>query len=161
MAAHRTLTQDQINQMQELMDLGMTRNQARYRVLTPEERAALKQSNAAAALARKAADPHKDLIAGTRVGAWCRSSEFTITQTDVEWPSHCPVTGALLLYHTRGSDDQATLVRIDSNQGYIPGNVVVVSAWVAKRRGHATTDQLRKVVEFFEVCADRVSGGVE
>ena len=60
---------------------------------------------------------------------------FTITYEDLHYPTHCPITGLELTYLTAGGGKgrvrnfhAASLDRIDSNLGYVPGNVRVVSS---------------------------------
>jgi len=55
-------------------------------------------------------------------------TEFNIEYTDLEWPDICPVLGIPIYYTSNTSRwNTPSLDRIDSNLGYIKGNVVVVS----------------------------------
>jgi hypothetical protein len=63
------------------------------------------------------------------------SREFSITWFDLEWPSHCPVLGIKLDYHSKtgiAQENAPSLDRINSSLGYVKGNVHVIS-WRANR----------------------------
>lgn len=84
---------------------------------------------------------------------------FTITEADLlingELPKLCPYLGIKLNYSYRGGaggrhDDAPSIDRIDSSQGYHPGNVVVCSWLANKIKGHGALEQLRSVVKGME-----------
>jgi hypothetical protein len=61
-----------------------------------------------------------------KYNAW----EFTITEDDLDWPTHCPVLSWIELHypgHYRHDPAGASLDRIDREKGYVPGNVRVIS----------------------------------
>ena len=61
-----------------------------------------------------------------------RNIEFAIKPADIRCPEYCPVFGRALHF---GSNDQSndarawvpSIDRIDSDEGYVPGNVLVTS----------------------------------
>ena len=64
-----------------------------------------------------------------------KNFSFTITYEDLDYPTHCPITGLELTYLTAGGGKgrvrnfhAASIDRIDSSLGYVPGNVQVVSS---------------------------------
>ena len=80
---------------------------------------------------------------------------FTITEADLlisgELPRLCPYLGIKLDYSYRGGaggrhDDAPSIDRIDSSQGYHPGNVVVCSWLANKIKGHGSLNQLEQIV---------------
>ena len=53
---------------------------------------------------------------------------FSIVESDVILPTHCPVLGIPLVFSLGGrTDNTPSLDRIDNSQGYVPGNVAVIS----------------------------------
>ena len=60
---------------------------------------------------------------------------FLLEYSDIEYPTHCAVTGLELTYSLcaeedgRGRLNAASIDRIDSSLGYVPGNVRVIS-WI-------------------------------
>lgn len=170
------LTAEQRAEVRELMDLaGLTRVQARYAVLTPEQCVHVKEQVRAADRRRYAENPRAELMKYWACGARHKPNpltgrrdgeiEFTLTEADLDWPSHCPVTGVELHYGGRGGNDDregvrggransASLDRIDNTRGYVPGNVVIVSYWVNTRKGDATPDQLRRIADFYAGAVD-------
>jgi hypothetical protein len=58
---------------------------------------------------------------------------FTIQFGEIEWPTHCPVLGIEIDYFANGRQENSpSLDRINSNLGYVKGNVAVIS-WRANR----------------------------
>lgn len=87
-----------------------------------------------------------------------RGIEFSLTLQDLlPLPTHCPVLGYELVYLV-SRDDQghvlphsASLDRIDSTKGYIPGNVQIIS-WRANRiKADATVEELKSVLTHCEM----------
>lgn len=149
------LTNAQREDLRALMSLeGLTREQARYRVLTPEQRAAFTGQVLAASRARREQDPRGEILKRKAASARHSGVEFSITAADLDWPTHCPVTGVELYYGgdtgRRGARaDAASIDRIDNGLGYVPGNVVIVSYWVNARKGDASPEQLQAIAAFY------------
>jgi hypothetical protein len=71
----------------------------------------------------------EQLVRGARRRAKSLGREFAITASDLSVPLTCPILGIPLDYglkHTPQADSPS-IDRIDSNKGYIPGNVWVIS----------------------------------
>lgn len=69
----------------------------------------------------------------------------TITEEDLELPSHCPVLGRrLVLSEGRqgGRDDSPSLDKIVPELGYVPGNIIVVSQKANRLKNQLSTEQL-------------------
>lgn len=81
-----------------------------------------------------------------------RKWEFTVKFEDIFWPTHCPILGLELLYNSPFDKKQEASVsfdRIDSNKGYIPGNVHIIS-WRANRiKNDGTPEEHRLIYEYF------------
>lgn len=79
--------------------------------------------------------------------------DFDLTISDLyPLPETCPVLGIPLNYGTgsRGAADNAmSLDRIDSNLGYVKGNVVMISQRANRIKNDATVDELRRIYEFY------------
>lgn len=79
-----------------------------------------------------------------------RGLEFNITFFDFpELPTHCPVLGMKLDYFGGDGSNNASIDRIDSNKGYVPGNVHIISWRANMLKSNATVDELRQVYEYF------------
>ena len=99
------------------------------------------------------ANPEKRLHDVARTRAKKRGLEFTIKWTDVVIPDTCPLLGIPLVWDVYGEnwqDDQPSLDRIDSNKGYTPDNVWVVSWRANCIKGNATADELLLVATNME-----------
>jgi hypothetical protein len=73
-------------------------------------------------------NPVKYLLSGARSRARIKGLEFSITENDIHIPTHCPVFGFHIKKSSeRRSFDSPSIDRIDSEIGYVPGNVAVIS----------------------------------
>jgi len=75
--------------------------------------------------------------------------EFTVEFGELEFPTHCPILGLELDYFTENkSENTVSFDRIDSNKGYVSGNVVIIS-WRANRiKNNGTADEHQKIADF-------------
>lgn len=77
--------------------------------------------------------------------------EWTISFGEVVWNTHCPILGIELEYFAEGvQENSPSFDRIDSNLGYIPGNVQVIS-WRANRiKNDGTSEEHRKIADYLD-----------
>ena len=76
---------------------------------------------------RRLRNPLKQLYVGARRRAHDNGIEFSIQESDLSLPERCPCCGKRIVITTkRWSPDTASLDRVDSSKGYIPGNVAVI-----------------------------------
>lgn len=77
--------------------------------------------------------------------------EFTIQPSDITVPDVCPVTG-LTMERNRGKldDNSYSLDRIDSNKGYIPGNVAVISSKANRIKNNFSLEELEKLLTYMK-----------
>jgi hypothetical protein len=97
-------------------------------------------------------DPRNAMLTKARATAKARGLEFTITYTDLDWPTFCPVLGIELAYRGRGErrDDYPSFDRLDPSKGYLPGNVRVIS-WRANRiKWNCTVAELEAVLRYMK-----------
>jgi hypothetical protein len=74
------------------------------------------------------------------------------------WPkdNNCPVFNTPFQIDSKGSRSMnATLDRIIPSEGYIKGNVVVISFKANRIKNDATTEELYKVADFFKLLTSR------
>lgn len=98
--------------------------------------------------------------------AKARGLDFTITEDDLEWPRYCPYLGIELTYHSNNKEDNvASLDRIDSTKGYVPGNVQIVSTLANIMKNDASIPNLvsfaRSVLAIHQGIVVPDSSGVE
>ena len=80
-----------------------------------------------------------------KASAKARGLEFSISEEDLDWPRYCPYLGVELNYQSDDkADNVASLDRIDSTQGYVKGNVQIVSSLSNKMKSDASKDDLVK-----------------
>jgi hypothetical protein len=77
---------------------------------------------------------------------------FTIDKQDISIPETCPVLGIPLFVSTgsRQSDNSPTLDRINNAQGYVKGNVLVISWRANNIKSNATVPELTKVLDYMK-----------
>ena len=123
--------------------------------------ASCKPCNRAYSARRRACRPAFTLLRGARARASSRGLAFTIRESDIVIPSHCPVLGTPLAPTVgtgRGAGPGSpTLDRIDPSVGYTPANIRVIS-WRANRlKSDASIAELRQVLQYYEESLPSVS----
>lgn len=80
-----------------------------------------------------------------------RGEEFSINIEDIIVPERCPILNIPLKYN-RGikRDDSYSLDRIDSNKGYIKGNIWVISLRANRIKNDSTPQELRLIADKVE-----------
>lgn len=73
-----------------------------------------------------------------------------MTVEDIVIPVRCPVLGVKLKTN-KGviGDNSPTLDKLIPRLGYVPGNIIVVSALANRIKSDATPHQLRQVADFY------------
>ena len=154
------LTPGQKAEAAELRTMGFTRSQAWCRVLTPEQRQVFYDQIRTAERLRYIKNPYREIIkrarnirnSACRRGAKYNAWEFTITEDDLDWPTHCPILPWIELHFPgryRNDPAGASLDRIDHQKGYVPGNVRVISLRANLLRKDITPEELRALADFF------------
>ena len=87
------------------------------------------------------------LLGNARRRARIKGMPCTITVDDISIPSHCPVLGMPLAFGTAGLEalSSPSLDRVDNSQGYVRGNVRVVSLRWNKMKSNLTLSQLNEL----------------
>lgn len=103
---------------------------------------------------RRKEDTAAFLVSQLRSNARKRGQEFTITAADIlPLPTHCPVLGIKLNYSGKGKKDRSnwpSVDRRDSNIGYLPGNVTVMSYRANRIKGDATVEEIEKLLAWMK-----------
>lgn len=100
-------------------------------------------------LRRKKSNPIQRMLMHSKLNSYRRKLEFTITEEDIPAPKRCIYLDCVLDYRSveeKGEDiresNMATLDRIDSTKGYVPGNVQVISFLANRLKSNATVKEL-------------------
>lgn len=122
------------------------------RLCAGKARQRAKEGRDARAAAREQRRPVVKMLAAARARARARGLPFRLNPSHITIPTHCPVLGiALQSVALPGGDDASpSLDRIEPHLGYVPGNVVVVSARVNRIKNDATVEELTKIARFYE-----------
>ena len=86
----------------------------------------------------------KRILRFTKYHAKRAGLEFNLDLTDIIIPTHCPYLGFEITtdYGLGRKDTNASIDRIDSTQGYVKGNVQIISALANRMKNSSTQDQL-------------------
>jgi hypothetical protein len=97
--------------------------------------------------------PEKFLCLWAKHRAKMKGLVFTLRPEDIHVPDFCPVLGIRLKFG-RGSggavDASPTLDQIRPGQGYVPGNVAVISKRANRIKGDAFLKELKQIVAWLE-----------
>ena len=79
---------------------------------------------------------------------------WTVEFGELDWPEVCPILGLPLDYFAETClETSPSFDRIDSNLGYIKGNVQVVS-WRANRiKNNGTAEEHRRIADYLDILA--------
>lgn len=100
-------------------------------------------------------NPSRSYMIAARKRAKDQGVAFNLEEHDIIFPSNCPVLGIpIILEKTNGprhrTDNTPSLDRIKPLEGYIKGNVHVIS-WRANRlKNDASLEELEKIVEYMK-----------
>ncbi len=79
--------------------------------------------------------------------------EFDLDLTDIVIPEYCPVLKCKLEINTKDKKDTSISIdRIDSNKGYIKGNIQIISMLANRMKNNATKDQLSLFADWIISC---------
>jgi hypothetical protein len=109
-------------------------------------------------------NPYQWLLTRARASAEARGLVFDIGAADLPYPlpTHCPVLGCELLYTFDSPTGQrgvghacaASLDRIDSTKGYVPGNVAIISLRANVLKQDATIEELELLLHWLRAQLD-------
>ena len=83
-----------------------------------------------------------------------KGREFDVLVTDVDWPELCPILNIKLKYRFENleelghKDQSASIDRVDSEKGYVKGNVMIISLLANRMKNSASIEQLIKFGEW-------------
>lgn len=87
--------------------------------------------------------PHKAILERARKRARRQGLPYSLRRQDISLPARCPVLGISLRVGQSRSPASPSLDRIDPDQGYIPGNVRVISDHANKLKGNRRLEDIR------------------
>lgn len=94
----------------------------------------------------------KKTIAFKRLKSERAGIPFDITPEDIPLPEFCPALGIKLeINHGGGSGNSSPSVdRINPNEGYVKGNVIVISNKANRIKSNATYEEIEKVAKWLK-----------
>lgn len=98
----------------------------------------------------KARDLRRTMLYRARQSAKKKGFVCTIGVEDIHIPETCPVLGIKLSTDGRRTPVTPSLDRVDNTQGYIPGNVAVISWKANDMKSNATIKDLKAMLRYME-----------
>jgi hypothetical protein len=93
------------------------------------------------------------MISHLRSSAKKRGIEFDLDVTDLNrlgFPISCPILGMPLKFNNgKPKDNSYSVDRIDSNIGYTPDNIVIISYKANRLKSDATLIELKRISNFY------------
>ncbi|HYG26821.1 MAG TPA: hypothetical protein VD906_07930 [Caulobacteraceae bacterium] len=89
--------------------------------------------------------PHKTILERARKRARRQGLPYSLRRQDISLPARCPVLGISLRVGQSRSPASPSLDRIDPDQGYVPGNVRIISDHANKLKGNRRLDDIRSL----------------
>lgn len=103
-----------------------------------------------------ARDPAKYLWESAKARARRRGVPFTIQISDIVIPKTCVVLGIPIDWSTR--DHAASIDEIIQGEGYVPGNICVVSGRANRIKSDSTLGELKALVAYVEIRSSKKFG---
>lgn len=103
------------------------------------------------------------MVRNARLRAKAAGVPFAISKEDIHVPTHCPILGIPLIRGTRsGTPNSPSLDKIHPEQGYVPGNIIVISNRANRLKSDASIRELRDIASFYATLREgvRVTGAV-
>lgn len=94
-----------------------------------------------------------------RAKARCRKSglEFRLTTNDIILTKFCPIFNIEFDIASKNIENSPSLERIDSNKGYIPDNIIVISFKANRAKGNATLRDMIKINKFYKELNEKTA----
>lgn len=91
------------------------------------------------------------LLSRAKSRAKSKNIDFDLTVEDIIIPNQCPVLGIYLQFNTgHNRNNTPSLDRIDNAQGYIKGNVRVISMRANRLKSDATIEEIKAILSYME-----------
>lgn len=100
---------------------------------------------------RKFIDPIGILLISAKRRAKVKGLKFNITREDLEIPKICPILKIpIYISNKKHCDNSPSIDRIDSYDGYIKGNVQIISHRANMLKNNGNIEEFKNIVEFLE-----------
>ena len=98
------------------------------------------------------------LLSNAKYRAKVNQIPFTLTEENINLPTHCPVFGIELSYGATGTSSKghganpnsASIDRIHPHKGYTPENAIVISLKANRGKNDMTIEEIIKLAEFYK-----------
>ena len=131
----------------------LERRKNRYAKASENE--SFKKEHAAKAAKWRKENVAKNMLSRAKSRAKNNSLEFDISLEDIIIPDICPILG-IKLEPACGiaSDNSPSIDRLDSDKGYIKGNIIVCSYRANRIKNDSTKQEIEKLYEWYNNWSD-------
>lgn len=100
----------------------------------------------------------RKLLYAARRRATTKGIEFDLTVDDIQIPEYCPALNLKLqpVRGMTGRDSSPSLDRIDNSEGYVKGNVAVISFRANTLKNNATAEELRAIADYMDSVREKI-----
>ena len=100
-------------------------------------------------------NPRKLMLKTVKHRALQKGYEFDLTVEDIVIPTHCPILGIKLVNYfgtgiRGGRPDSPSCDRIDNTEGYVKGNIQIISHLANQMKSSATPEELLKFAQWIK-----------
>lgn len=92
----------------------------------------------------------RTLVNNARRRAIKQRVPFALNFKDLTMPDVCPVLGIKFDWTEITTPNSPSLDRLNPNEGYVPGNVVIISHMANRIKSNATPNQIRAVADWVD-----------
>lgn len=111
---------------------------------------------------RHADHPEIDLFRTCKFRAKKKGLLFNLTKEDIVVPDLCPILGIpLFVKGNKVTENSPSIDRIDNSQGYIKGNIQIISYKANTMKSNATLNELKLLVNYLETLGDLVNSSTK
>lgn len=99
----------------------------------------------------KNTDPIKRMFSRAKARSKIKNQDFTIELEDIIIPQYCPILNIKLEYYSGkagGRNNSPSLDRINNNEGYIKGNVIVISHLANMMKSCSSIENLKQFAKW-------------
>lgn len=95
--------------------------------------------------------PRYCMLSSAKRRAKVKNMKFNIELSDIIIPEHCPILNIKLIVNKGfAKENSPTLDRIDSNKGYIKGNIAVISNRANRLKDNSTIRELELILDYMK-----------
>ena len=95
---------------------------------------------------------HFDFFRRKKQNARRTQHSWEISMQDLKWPTHCPMLGMELDWNlNKRGENSPSLDRLDNTEGYVPGNVAIISYRANRIKNDGTWQEHEAIAQWLKI----------